>query len=682
MGEPLELIDPEEARRQLALGRAADVLRELPGDRQARVALLGARLDLFAPAVLQVRTKDGGPLWPFVLNPIQMRYLDHLRTYYRRLPGVDAFRGIRDLIVKPRQLGFSTFIAALFFMDGYLSPGRISVVLTHDRNLSVELLRTYKTLFENLPDKLKEAVDEKAASKYELEYEFHHGSRNDPPSRFVIATEGGNPWRGGTIHNLHASEAAHYRDWSAFKASFVNAVPKSGNIAYETTVNGFNEYYDAVDASLHGRSTDRVVFFPWFDHPEYFLDWSELPLQMQSDPFTEDELRLMAPKSEGGHELTREQIAWRRAKRADSKLFDQEFPETLLGAFMHSGRPFFDLGAVKVAHEASLALPAPREPRTGVQVWEDPIPGELYLVSADVAEGKDRGGGNGSDPEHGGTDFSRAYVHHVASRLRVVAAVGGRIRPVEFARMLDKVGRAYEACIAVERNNHGHTVLATLEASGYPEVYRHREYNEGGTKAFLAPGFPTTTTTRGMILDALDEVIRRPGAYSNPDPRFWLECNSFHLNETGKAEAISGKHDDRVMAGAIGAYLCTLGRGGWNAGLADGSDSAGFPRVRPVLAPPPAPVVPPAAKDPEPMVSMVISAPELSEAILALGGTRRDEEDRARCASCLHREGKSCTLHGCMVDPNDPACEAHIPDDEDMGDQTTFGEEGEEQWTL
>lgn len=670
---PEYVLDPEEVRRQGAFAAAERMLSVLPVDRAQRVDVLGAKFDLFAAATLKIRTKDGGALWPFVMNPIQLRYLDHLRKNYARVGGVDAFRGIRDLIVKPRQLGFSTFIAGLFFMDGFLSPGRVSVVLTHDLKISQELLRTYKTLFANLPPGLAESVIENTASKYELEVEFRAGGPDDPPSRFIIATEGGNPWRGSTIHNLHASEAAFYKNWGAFQASFVNAVPYNGNICYETTVNGFNEYYEAVQDSLQGRTSDKVVFFPWFDHPEYRLPW---------DPETQAELIPEEIDLMERHGLTWEQIAWRRWKKGTQKgLFPQEYPETLMGAFLHSGRPYFDLDAVSAGHEAAKGAPAPREPRSGVQVWEDPIPGELYLLSVDVSEGKDVGT-EGSDPENGGTDFSRGYVWHVPT-LRAVAAIGGRIRPVEYARILDKVGRAYEACIAVERNNHGHTILATLEASFYPEVYRHREYNQSTGTAFFQPGFPTTSTTRPMILDALDEVIRKRALW-NPDPRFWLEAHSFHRNALGKPEAMQGKHDDRVMAAAIGVYLITLGRNGWNSGGADGSDTAGFPREKPkapaVPAPAPAPVAVPSA-DTEVRVHRVIDTPEMGELLQDLKGLRRDG---MACAFCVEFDRETCFCQALMATTKaeDPPCDFYLPAGDEAGGPDAAGLSEDETWTL
>ncbi|MBI3131463.1 MAG: hypothetical protein HYZ13_09070 [Acidobacteria bacterium] len=650
--EPLEALPEEERRRIEAHRRAEAILAELPKDRRLRVAMLAQRLDLFAAATLRIRTKDGGPLWPFAFNPIQMDYLRSLRTRYAVSSDLDRFRRIRDLIVKPRQLGFSTFIAGLFFFDGFLEPGRITVVLTHKSELSQELLRTYGTFLEGLPDELRHAVRRVSDSKYQLELEFKAGSDDDPPSRFVIATEAGEPWRGGVIHNLHASEAAWYKDWAAFKASFVQAVPKEGNVVFETTANGFNPYYQEVQDALAGVSDYRVVFYAWYKHPEYRRFWDPERHDLPSP----EERQVMAEFA-----LDLEQLAWRRWKQGELRgLYLQEYPETLMGAFLTSGRPIFDLAAVTRGLERAKQVPPPTTPRTGVRIWEAPIPGELYLLSSDVSEGLDRGEGSSTNPEAGGTDFSAAYVWHVRT-LRAVAAVHGRIPPVEYARILDRLGRRYEAVVAVERNNHGHTVLAALEEARYPELYRHTEYNQQTGARYLAPGFPTNQVTRPLAIDALDEAIRRD-ALQVPDERFWTECHAFHRNERGKPEALPGNHDDRVLAAGIGVYLCTLGRGAWGIEGVEGADGAGFPRHP---APPDwssagmrgqGPCQPGPAAEHVPSGSFHTVLQQVTHPLV--------EARNLSCGTCQAFQAGSasaCQAHRCAVRAVDPPCALYAP---------------------
>lgn len=714
-----ELIRREQEAKATAERAAAAVVARYEDD-NALVAACGKLLDVFAAACLKIRTKQGGPLWPFVLNWIQIDYLRTLRDLFTGGQG-DFFRGVRDLIVKPRQLGFSTFIAALFFMDGLLEPGRVSVIVTHDEKISKELLVTYRLFYDELPEDLKRGtrLKQAAADTYEIAFDGIPET-----SKFTIRTEKGTEWRGGVIHNLHASEAAFYKGWAKFFASYVQAVPASGNIIFETTCNGRNEFYEEVMLAIEGGSPYRVVFYEWFRHPEYRLPWDP----MMQAPVTKEEQALIDQ-----HGLDLEQIAWRRWKMSEVKdKFPQEYPETLLGAFLATGRPFFDLASVDRGHERAKAFwreveegkrPRPREPRAGVITYEDPIPGDLYMLSADIAEGMDKGTGDG---EKGGHDFHAAYVIHAPS-LRVVASFHRRDMPaIEYAEVLNRLGRLYQAVLAPERNNHGHTVVSALKKVEYPELYHHLEYNEAGQK-FLKAGWPTSVTTRPMMLDALDTAIRRD-AFICYDLGFWREADRFVRNEkTGKPEAMSSWHDDRIMGAAIGVYLCTLGRTAWGLEGNEGRDASGFPRAPGTYGPPivgtpvPTPketrpaakaVPPPAA--PSPLEAMRAAhaeaapppAPEvhLKDVVAkatpfaglpqsltpsgAAGGVvveaiqDRNERRKKTCGQCTScgplGSGHWCsTLHMRIID-TDPACDRftlpEVEGDEDILDSDFGGE--------
>lgn len=659
---------PSPTNREEALQAAARVLAPmltLSEDKQIKA--VGHSLFLFCAQALQVRVKDGGALWPFVLNPIQRRYRTSLRR--RHLDdfnrSADRFCGIRDLIVKPRQLGFSTFIAALFFMDGLLNPGRLSVILAHDRTIAEFLLETYRIFWDNLPPVMKEGLRLSSDTKYEFEIVFPGDQVQSPPSRFIIDTEAGHPWRGAPISNLHASEAAFYRDYQGFKNSYLQAVPASGNAILETTANGQNLYHADVVAALEAEGDPsmpwRVVYFAWFEHPEYRKPWDPVT----QAPLTQEEAALMS-----AHGLDLQQIAWRRSKKIEvGSKFLQEYPETLAGAFLTTGMPFFDQEAAAQRLDHLRRHPALCRMEGEVTIWEDYLPGETYVLAADIAEGLDRGESSVADPEQGGADFSSGYVVR-ARTLKVVAAIHGRIPPVEFARKLDKLGRRYRACVAPERNNHGHTVVHVLEEARYPEVYRHLEYDQGGAR-FLRPGFPTDTKTRPMILDALAEVIRT-GQLDCPDQRFWVEVLRFHRNKVGKPEALPGSHDDRVMALAIAIYLCTLGRSGWGLEGVDGSDRAGFPTLSELppaaVAGPSTPPLPPETvlpPDVHPDRAPTLASPDGVNIVAEVAKERALLRKRT-CGDCIHfRE----TLGGLCSHPSnrfrvnaaDPSCMAHYP---------------------
>jgi hypothetical protein len=633
--------------------RAAAILAPLNAlDRDSRIQMLGARLDLFAAATLKIRTKQGGPLLPFAVNPIQMDYLRTIRRRHAVEKGIDKFRGIRDAIVKPRQLGFSTFIAALFFMDGIKNPGRVTVVLSHDKDISEILLETYRLFFEHLPANLQGALTLESDTKYEFEVVFPGDQAVNPPSKFIIDTEAGHPWRGGVIHNLHASEAAFYRNFPGFMASYVQGVGADGNILLETTANGQNDYYRLVMQAMEGASPYDVVFYPWFRHPEYRLPWTsdQAPIQCRNEMERghEEESEQALMEREG---LDLQQIAWRRNKMKElGDLFMQEYPESLLGAFLSTGRPFFDAKIVNTQMEAARKLPRPQSPRANVFILENPVPGEVYLIPADVAEGKDAGTTDISDPERGGGDFCTAPIIKVRE-LRVVGWIHGRITPIAFAQLLMGAGRLYGwACLAVERNNHGHSTLNTLETSGYPQVYRHLEYD--GVNSYLRPGFPTDPKTRPQIVDALDTAIRS-GSLIHPDPGFWRECSTFQRGPTGRPEALPGCHDDRVMAMAIGAYLCTLGRNAWGLTPMEGANAAGFPQG-------------PVAPDPAPAPPSPIPLPPTDPTIFDALTQAKAEMRRVCCGTCnSYPEGcpaaGMCATNRFTCHATDPSCTWYYP---------------------
>lgn len=680
---------------------AARKLSLLPPTPEERLRVLGTKSDFFAASSLRIRPKETeGGLAPFVFNPIQMDHLAGLRLRHRMTPGADFFTGVRDIILKPRQLGFTTYLAALYFFDALFRPGRNTLVLTHLDKVSQKVLEIYRAFYDSLPPEIKASVALKRASALHLELQFlGPDGRPDPvgmpPSSFMVHTAQGLDLRGVTVHNLHLSEAAFYSNWVELTRGIIQAVPASGNITLESTANGFNHFKDLVDAALKGSGRYRLIFYPWFAHPEYALDLTPEATLALEESLEEDERLLVL-----NHRVSLAQIAWRRDKLGEmggsKDSFRQEYPSTVLDAFLSSGRPVFD--AEVVSRNFELAKGSPKlavDPFT--TVFSAPEPGVLYLVCADPAEGIDKGEGDAA-AEIGGTDFSSAYVLD-SRNLRTVAALHGRIEPVDFARRVALLGHQFNDALAVvERNNHGHVVLFALEEAGYPNLYRHMEYDAAGT-AFLKLGFPMTTATRPLVVDTLREVVGRD-SLPCPDPRFWSEAQVFVWGPDGKPAAMPTRHDDRVMSMAIGVYVGTLGAKAWGgSGLLQRADGAGLPLPGAVGAPPPAapvPVAPPSAPaaptasaplggmfprpgamlEPPPGPDGQPSAPHTALAALAAQRQEVESGGSPRCGNCAHRTERNgavlCGLNGWVVRDQDPDCGAWEPPPESYNEGVVY----------
>jgi hypothetical protein len=161
-------------------------------------------------------------------------------------------------------------------------------------------------------------------------------------------------------------------------------------------------------------------------------------------------------------------------------------------------------------------------------VFSLPAPGRKYTVGADVAEGL----------EHG--DYCDASVID-RETWDEVASLNGRWEPDEYAGFLMAMGSAYGATVAVERNNHGHAVLATMKLAGFPLI---------GLGHDERPGWLTNAQTKPQMIDLLATALR-DGLLKVRTPAALDEMKIYRINNDGGTSAPSGHHDDRVMSRAI-----------------------------------------------------------------------------------------------------------------------------------
>jgi hypothetical protein len=301
-------------------------------------------------------------------------------------------------------------------------------------------------------------------------------------------------------------------------------VEHGSEIVNESTPNGAaGFFYRACKAAENGQGAHRLHFFPWFEASEY-----STPLEPGEKiaPTTERE-RFLASRG-----VTPEQLKWYRAKVVDKggqEKTDQEYPSDPETCFLVSGRGFFDQ-AITTGLLAKVSAPTETRERDRIRIWKKPVAGAKYLLSLDTSEG------GGGDPS-AGILRDRASGEHVAT-------IDGQYEPPELARSGAKLGLEYnQAEIAVERNNHGHSVLQALEREQrYPKIYAHADKKHG---------WPTNQVTRPQMLDDLEDAHRR-GLWSTNDRQVLAQFRTFIVPDSGKPQAAPGEHDDLVMAEAIG----------------------------------------------------------------------------------------------------------------------------------
>ena len=269
------------------------------GDRAIR---LDTDLEFFAAEVLKIRPKAGG-LAPFIFNPGQ-------RELHRIIEEQKARTGrVRVIVLKARQLG-STYIAARYYKQTTSKPGLRTIIIGHEKPASKNLFQLVKRFHEHMPDDMRPSTG--TANAEELIFD-----NIDSGYLVSVATEDGSG-RSATAQNLHASEAAFWKDLQTQFAALMQTIPDLDDteIILETTANGYNEFHKLWRKAESGGSEFIAVFLPWSIDPEYR---AKPPTDFQ---MTDEEAKLAEL-----HGLDAEQICWRRNKisqLSSEELFCQE----------------------------------------------------------------------------------------------------------------------------------------------------------------------------------------------------------------------------------------------------------------------------------------------------------------------------------------------------------------------
>lgn len=528
----------------------------------------------FMQNFLKIRDKKSN-LVPFKPNTAQLKFNSIIEE------DTKDGKPKRYIILKARQLGMSTFTEGYIYHDTSNNELRNSLIIAHEDKATTNLFNMSKLFYEECPLAIRPM--KKYSNGKELSFENPTANEsekiNDPGlrSKITIATAGtADTGRSGTYHNIHVSEIAFFPDAKNTMTALMQCVPNEPNtfVCLESTANGIGGYfYDMWYAACAGENDFTPIFFPWFEDPEYTM---EFPTKRMRTSFIkkvnethEDESGKIVYTEEyllkEQFNLTYEQLNWRRWCIAnncggDEEMFKQEYPSTPDEAFISSGRPRFDLKAVK-QYEMKAKDPkfvcdllrngshiSMNEHSKGCfKIWIPPEDGMTYSIGADVAEGLERG------------DYSVAIV--MDEDLNVCAKWRGHIDPDLFGDELIKIGLLYnEAYIAVENNNHGLTTLKALANKEYYNLFYSKSYDKFNDTVSKKLGWSTNKKTKPIAIDRLAEYIREMflGLW---DMDIIGELYSYVIDEKGATNAQEGKHDDCVMSLAITLQAFLEGKG-------------------------------------------------------------------------------------------------------------------------
>ena len=495
---------------------------------------------------------------------VPLRYNEQQLALWREVRRQEeAGLPVRIIILKARQIGFSTAVAGMFYYRATHRPLVKAEIVAHKADASTAIFNKMKMFQEESHPVLaplvkasnaKEMLFENPSTDY-MERRVKPGMRSSIRIETAMDPDAG---RSKTIHLLHLSEMAFWpKSADQTMNSLMNAVPPMPGtiVIIESTANGIGgRFYEEWQRAVQGQSPFVPLFFPWYG----FTDYSMKP----EDDFepTEEEKELIAD-----YGVTDEQLAWRRwcilsncSGNIDS--FHQEYPTTPEEAFIATGCPVFDVKAIDKAmrvapdpikvgrvldvnengeHRAKFQTQA----RGYLKIWQPPVDGVEYVIGIDVALGVKDG------------DYSVMEVIRKDTREQV-AEWHGHIDPDLLGTEAVFLGRYYNlALLAPEVNNHGIATVNAIRRYRYPRLYRRVKDGQVNDKTTSTYGWQTTQVTKPKIISMLTRLLRE-SATKIKSKAALSECLTYVVEEDGrKTSAQIGCHDDRVMALAIAYYV-------------------------------------------------------------------------------------------------------------------------------
>jgi len=283
----------------------------------------------FAAVFLRVLNKDK-KLVPFRWNRAQRHFHEH--------------RTGKDLLLKARQLGFSTYLQGEMYRRA-VTGTRTTMTMAHDDETTQKLRRMADRFWENCRFNGIQPARRYSNATLTTYPEFD--------SECIIATAGSKEaGRGGTYTDFHGSEVAFWKEAERIIAGAMQG--GSPDVVLETTPNGAQGYfYDRCMEALRGDGVWTLHFYPWWWDDAYRIELE--PGEVIT--YTKDEQRLVEK-----HKLAPEQIKWRRYKQLELKsTFIQEYPEDPITCFLTSGNSYFgDIEEIYTAPDSPVFVPGHR----------------------------------------------------------------------------------------------------------------------------------------------------------------------------------------------------------------------------------------------------------------------------------------------------------------------------------
>ncbi len=430
----------------------------------------------------------------FQLYPFQVKTLQ------------DFHKNRYNIILKARQMGISTLTAGYaLWLILFFSDKRVSII-ANKLAVASNLFQKISLMYENLPLWLQTLIPYKSKNVTRMVM------KNGSWVKAIPATK--DAGRSQALSLLIIDQMAFVQQklvrqiWGG--SSYT--LSTGGKAILLSTPNGVsNQFHQIWQKAQNGQNQFNTIKLHWYLHPQRDQKWRD---QQNSLP---------------NEKIARQQC-------------DCEF--------LTSGGTVIDVDVLKI-YKLHTKQPIKKLLKDSLWVWEVPLPNNSYIISADVARGD-------------GGDYSAFHIFNMET-MEQVAQFKGKIDTTKYGDLLVKFATYYNnALLVIQNNNIGWDTVKRAVQLQYQNLYYSYKHKMSVNKQKILedmsldrkeqiPGF-TTSKNRSLLINKMIKAFR-DGCIKINSVRLINQLYVFIQKPNGKAEAMTGKNDDLVMAMAIGLWI-------------------------------------------------------------------------------------------------------------------------------
>lgn len=468
----------------------------------------------------------------------------------------DKHKAKRNIILKSRRLGFTTFECVDMLDDILFNSNFEGLLIAHKKEKAEEIFDkiiqfSWRSIRQELKDKLW-TVESDRSNK--LKFNFPQNEN----SSISVSSSG----RSGTYSRIHISEFAKLCKTYPQRASEVitgtiPTVPPEGRVDIESTGEGEEgEFYDmfveAIDRGEPNFPREYKAHFynwTWDDEEINKITDKEIEIFLSSEDYTKyySEFKGSFKEYKEKNKLSKKEITyyytmWQSLNRKFHKLF-QEYPFTWEDAFATSGNKLFEKEAVDRQKQYE---------KEGEKVgnwiyYEDYKPGHTYALGGDVGHGV-------------GKDSSTIVImDFTPQKPKAVAEyANNEIDATVFAYEVKNGGTRYGNCLAaVENNDRGYATNVKL-GEIYSNIYKHRIEGREEIRETTEFGWRTTGSTKPKMMLELKTAYNED-EFIVPSRRINREAKTYDENDLNviRFDEDVTRHWDLIIAIAIAWQMRT-----------------------------------------------------------------------------------------------------------------------------